>query len=34
MGKGDIWSCSCYWAMNLLEHGMKVVQRVFGKKAS
>ena len=27
-GKGDIQNCSCYRAVKLLEHGMKVVKRV------
>ena len=27
-GKGDIWNCSCHGAERLLEHGMKVVERV------
>ena len=27
-GKGDIWNCSCYGAVELLMHGMKVVERV------
>ena len=31
-GKGDIRSCSCYRAVKLHEHGMKVVERVFGKR--
>ena len=30
-GKGDIINCSCYRAMTLLEHGMKVVEKVFEK---
>ena len=30
-GKGDIWNCNCYRAVELLEHGMKVVDRVFEK---
>ena len=30
-GKGDIRNCSCYGAVQLLEHGMKVVERVFEK---
>ena len=25
-GKGDIWHCSCYGGMKLLEHEMKVVE--------
>ena len=28
-GMGDIWNCSCYVAVKLLENGMKVVERVF-----
>ena len=31
IGKGDIKSCSCYRAVKLLEHGMKVVERVLGR---
>ena len=31
-GKGDIRNCNCYSAVNLLEHGMKVVERVLGKR--
>ena len=27
-GKGDIGNCSCYRAVKLFEHGMKVVKRV------
>ena len=27
-GKGDIRNCSCYRAVKLLKHGMKVVERV------
>ena len=30
--KGDIRSCSCYGAVKLLEHGMKVVERVLVKR--
>ena len=33
-GKGDIRNCSCHRTVKLLEHGMKVVERVFKKKAS
>ena len=29
--KGDIRNCSCYRAVKLLEHGMKVVEKVFKK---
>ena len=29
--KGEIWNCSCYRAMKLLEYGMKVVERVLEK---
>ena len=31
-GKGDIWKSSCYRTMKLLEHGLKVVERVLGKR--
>ena len=31
-GKGDIRNCSCYRAVKLLEHGMKVVERVLAKR--
>ena len=27
-GKGDIRNCSCYTAVKLLEHEMKVLERV------
>ena len=30
--KGDIRNCSCYRAVTLLEHGMKVVEMVFEKR--
>ena len=30
-GKGDIRNCSCYRAMNVLEHVMKVKERVSEK---
>ena len=30
-GKGDTRNCCCCGAMKLLEHGMKVVERVFEK---
>ena len=30
--KGDITNCSCYRAVKLLEHGMKVVVRVLEKR--
>ena len=30
-GKGDIRNCSCYRGVKLLEHGMKVVERVLKK---
>ena len=30
--KGDIRNCSCYRAVKLLDHGMKVVDRVFDKR--
>ena len=33
MGNGDIRNCRCYGAVKLLEHGMKVVERVLGKEA-
>ena len=29
--KGDIMNCSCYGAVMLLEHGIKVVDRVLEK---
>ena len=29
--KGDIRNCSCHRAVKLLEHGMKVVERVLEK---
>ena len=28
-GKRDIRNCSCYGAVKLLDHGMKMVERVF-----
>ena len=31
-GKGDIRNCSCYRAVTLLEHGMKVVDRVLEER--
>ena len=31
MGKGDVRNCGCYIAVQLLEHGMKVVERVLKK---
>ena len=31
-GKGDIRNCSCHRAVKLLEHGMKVVERVLLKR--
>ena len=31
-GKGDIRNCSCYGAVKLIEHGIKVVQRVLEKR--
>ena len=31
-GKGDIRNCSCYRAVKLLEHSMKVVERVLEKQ--
>ena len=30
--KGDIRNCSCSGAVKLLEHGMKVVERVLEKR--
>ena len=30
--KGDIRDCRCYIAVKLLEHGMKVVERVLEKR--
>ena len=30
-GKGDIRNCSCYGAVRLIEHGMKVMERVLEK---
>ena len=33
-GKGDIKRCSCYCAIELLEHGMKVVERVLEKRVN
>ena len=32
MWKGDIWYCSCYRAVKLFEHGMKVVEPVLEKR--
>ena len=32
-GNGDIRNCSCYRAVKLPEHGMKVVERVSERKA-
>ena len=31
-GKGDIRNCICYTDVKLLEHGMKVVERVLEKR--
>ena len=31
-GKGDIRNCSRYIAVKLLEHGMKVVERMLEKR--
>ena len=31
-GKGDIRNCSCYRAVKLLAHGMKVVESVLEKR--
>ena len=28
-GKRDIRNCSCYGVVKLLEHGMKVVEKIF-----
>jgi hypothetical protein len=28
-GKGDVWDCGAYRGVKLLEHAMKVVERVF-----
>ena len=33
-GKGDIRNCSCHRTVKLLEHGMKVVERVLEKRPS
>ena len=33
-GKGDIRNYNCHGVVKLLEHGMKVVERVLEKKAS
>ena len=33
-GKGDIRNCSCYRAVKLLKHDMKVVERDLEKNAS
>ena len=30
--RGDIRNCGCYRAVRRLEHGMKVVERVFEKR--
>ena len=30
--KGDISNCSCYSSVKLLDHGMKVVERVLDKR--
>ena len=30
-GKGEIWNCSFYRAVKLLEYGMKVVETVLEK---
>ena len=32
MEKGYIQNCCCYAAVELLEHGMKVVERVLGRR--
>ena len=31
-GRGNIRNCSCYRAVKLLEHGMKVVERALIKR--
>ena len=31
MGKGNIRNCSCFVTIKLVEHGMKVMDRVFDK---
>ena len=31
-GKGDIRNCSCYGDVKLLEHGMKVMERLLEKR--
>jgi len=31
-GKGDVRSCGNYRSIKLLEHGMKVIERVFVKR--
>ena len=31
-GKGDIRNCSCYRVVKLVQHGMKVVERVLEKR--
>ena len=31
-GKGDIRNCSCHRAVKLIEHGIKVVERVLEKR--
>ena len=31
-GKGDIRNCNCYGDVKLLEHGMKVMERVLEKR--
>ena len=28
-GKGDVWDCGAYTGVKLLEHGIKIVERVF-----
>ena len=30
--KDGVWNCSCYGTVELLEHGMKVVERVLEKR--
>ena len=29
--KGNIWNCSCFGVMRLLQYGMKVVERIIHK---
>ena len=32
IGKGAVENCSCYRAVKILEHGMKLVERLFEKR--